>query len=88
MIIYFRCVRNKKKCRFFLFKNYAKCIRVDKKYELVILKINFFNIDKIMTKLEKKIENQDCLRNCERIDSFETIEIETFSKTKTFFKKT
>ena len=41
-----------------------------------------------MTKLKKKIENRDYLKNRERVDSFETIEIKTFSKTKTFFKKT
>ena len=53
MIICFRCVRNQKKYRFFLFKKCAKCIRVDKKYEFTIFKINFFDIDKIITKLEK-----------------------------------
>ena len=50
-----------------------------------MLKINFFDIDQIITKLEKKIEKKNCLRNCERVDLFETIEIKTFSKTKTFF---
>ena len=54
MMICFRYVRNRKKCRFFLFKKYAKYIRVNKKYEFTIFKINFFDIDKIMTKLEKK----------------------------------
>ena len=39
---------------FFLFKKYAKCIQINKKCELAMLKVNFFDIDKIMTKLEKK----------------------------------
>ena len=38
---------------FFLFKKYVKCIRIDKKYEFAIFKINFFDIDKIIIKLEK-----------------------------------
>ena len=53
MMICFRCVRNQKKCRFFLFKKCAKYIRIDKKYEFAIFKINFFDIDKIITKFEK-----------------------------------
>ena len=53
-MICFRCVRNKKKYRFFLFKKCAKCIRVDKKCEFTMFKINFFDINQIMTKLEKK----------------------------------
>ena len=52
-MICFRCVRNQKKYRFFLFKKCAKCIRVDKKYEFAIFKVNFFDIDKTITKLEK-----------------------------------
>ena len=52
-MICFRCVRNQKKCRFFLFKKCAKYIRIDKKYEFAIFKINFFDIDKIITKFEK-----------------------------------
>ena len=57
IMIYFRCVRNKKKCRFFLFKKYTKYIRIDKKCEFTMITINFLNIDRIITKLEKKIEN-------------------------------
>ena len=46
MIICFCCVRNEKK--------YAKCIRIDKKYEFAILKVNFFDINQIMTKFERE----------------------------------
>ena len=45
IMICFRCVRNKKN---------AKCIRINKKYEFTMFKINFFDIDQIKTKLEKK----------------------------------
>ena len=31
-----------------------KCIRVDKKYEFAMFKINFFDINRIMSKLKKK----------------------------------
>ena len=44
-MICFRCTRNKKK--------YAKCIRVDKKCDFAMFKVNFFNINQIMIKLEK-----------------------------------
>ena len=54
IMICFRYVRNQKKISFFLIKKCAKCIRVDKKCELAMLKVNFFNIDKIITKLEKE----------------------------------
>ena len=54
-MICFRCVRNQKNVVFFsLFKKCAKCIRIDKKCEFAMLKINFFDIDKIITKFEKK----------------------------------
>ena len=79
MMICFRCARNQKKCRFFF------VIRVDKNCELAMLKINFFDIDKIITKFENKNKNQDCLKDCERVNSFKTIKIKAFSKSKTIF---
>ena len=59
----------KKNC-FYCSKNIRIVFVLIKNANLQYSNSIFLNIDKTMTKFEKKIKNRNCLRNCERIDSF------------------
>ena len=77
-----------KKISFFLFKKCAKCIRVNKKCEFAIFKINFFDIDKIMTRLEKKkLKNKIVWKIANELTRSKQLKLKRFREQKRFLKK-
>ena len=89
MIICFRYVRNQKKnVVFFWFKKCVKCIRVDKKYEFAIFKVNFFDIDKTMTKFEKnKLKIKIVWKIANELTRSKQLKLKRFREQKRFLKK-
>ena len=71
-----------------MFKKCAKYIRVDKKCELAKLKINFFDIDQIMTKLErKKLKIEIVWEIANELTRLKQSKLKRFREQKRFLKK-